>query len=260
MENKRASVVITRPLSGLLNALPLFPRERFSIYPCPTIKIRALRQNPVITDIFRQIPTFDFAIFTSQIAVTNTVDYLNALGFSLKQFNRLCVCAVGPITARRLNKFGIDVDIIPHRYTAQALAEVFPEMRTYAPRILFPRGNMSNPVLANELKRKGYRVTSPVLYITEPRSGIDGRAKYLIESEQADCIAFTSPSSVVAFKKLVGDGGFAALSKTATVAAIGSVTAAACAEAGALVAIQPEEYTIRALANEISSYFEIALR
>lgn len=253
MNQQRISVLITRPDEGLGAARRLLPE--FDVCPCPTINACEVRHSPKLDELFRLLPTFDFAIFTSQIAVAKTVGYLRDLGVGLEELHSMCVGAVGPMTAQALRDFGVESDVIPNKYTAQALADLFPIMHTHAPMVLFPRGNLSSKVLQDELTRKGYEVASPVIYRTMPRKHLEAEARQRIARERVERIAFTSPSSVIALKSILGDGDFQKLARTAAVAAIGPITSAACAEEGLHVSIQPEGYTIGELAVAIRGYF-----
>lgn len=254
MENQ-INVLFTRPLAGLRGALPMLPSNRFQVIPCPTIEIRSVSQTPSLDRIFAGIADFDFIVFTSQIAVLETLQYLRHIGVDPAQFYRISVCAVGPVVSQQLNKFGLTTNVMPNKYTAQALADLFPVMRTHAPKVLLPRGNKSSKVLEDSLTRKGYAVESPVLYTTETCTSLDGNAEKLIRHGQVDCIAFTSPSSVSALRSILGPETFNHVLKDVTVAAIGPVTSKACADAGLTTKIQPADYTLQTMARAIANHF-----
>src|SRR5690606_9186669 len=120
---------------------------------------------------------------------------------------------------------------------------------------LFPRGSRSTMVLENELTRKGYKVISPVLYETNPCPTLDESAKQIIYAREASCIAFTSPSSVMSLKSLMGEEDFNSLLKGVTIAAIGPATSKACADAGLSVKIQPASYTLQSMARAIVRHY-----
>lgn len=255
MENQLINVLITRPPAGLGSALHMLPSNRFHVYPCPTVTIHPVPQDPGLDEIFNRIAEFDFLVFTSQIAVIETFEYMRRIRIDPRQLYRLSVCAVGPVVSQQLNRFGLTANVMPNKYTAQALADLFPVMRTHSPKVLFPRGSRSETVLENELKRKGYKVVSPVLYVTDPRSSLDEEADKLIHARKADCIAFTAPSSVTAMRSLLGAENLDRLLKNVTIAAIDPVTTLACADAGLPVEIQPADYTLQAMARAIARHF-----
>ena len=71
-----------------------------------------------------------------------------------------------------------------------------------------------------------------------------------------DLLTFTSSATVHNFAALVGKEKFQELARKAVVAAIGPITAATLKEYGITPQVQPEEYTIPALAEAIVEYFE----
>ncbi len=259
MENQIVNVLVTRPRDGLGNALHMLPSNRFQVCPCPTITIRPVPRDPQLDEIFSRIEEFDFLVFTSQVAVIETLEYLHHVGINPRQLYRISICAVGPVVSQQLNRFGLTTNVMPNKYTAQALVDLFPVMRTHAPKVLFPRGNRSALVLESELKRKGYKVISPVLYVTDPRASLDEEAERLIYAGKADCVAFTSPSSVTAMRSLLGAENFNRLLEDVAIAAIGPVTSLACTNAGLSVKIQPADYTLQTMARAIARDFGYAI-
>lgn len=251
----RVNILFTRPISGLREAQLALPPEQFRVVPCPTIEIQPVALTTFLNELLHRVAEFDFAVFTSQAAVESTVEHMRSLRVGLEQFSRTCICAVGSVTAAKLQSLGIKVDVVPNKFTAKALADVFPTMRTHGPSVFFPRSNLSSDVLIDALVTKGYKVTSPVLYENRPCNRLEAGAERIIAAGRAHCLAFTSPSSVLAFKSLLGDEAFSGLIKKAAVAAIGPVTAAACAKAGVWQVTQPEHCTLRSLAMEIADIF-----
>jgi uroporphyrinogen III methyltransferase/synthase len=69
----------------------------------------------------KEVMKADAVIFTSSRSVKNLYA---AIGKELKQgLKNVKVCAIGPITARTLEDFGIKVDVVPSEYTVEACLE-----------------------------------------------------------------------------------------------------------------------------------------
>ena len=132
---------------------------------------------------------------------------------------------VGPGTAAALGRHGIRAALVPDRFVAEGLLDVFP-----APppdrvgRVLVAQAEAARPVLADGLRARGWKVVVVVAYRTVAATPDDD---VLADARLADAIAFTSGSSVDAY---VRAGGVAALPPV--VVAIGPVTAAAVARHG----------------------------
>lgn len=256
MRTDLVNVVITRDEYGLEDALNGLNSDRFKVCPCATISARPVPLSAALASTLRKIDTFDFVVFTSQHAVTETVAHLRRLDRHLAQLEHASVCAVGPVTAQLLARHGAPPKVMPSQYTAIALAELFPVMHRHSPRVLFLRGNWASDVIPRELHRKGYQVTSVVIYETSLRETFAVDAQRLITNGNADCIAFTSPSSVRALQSLLGSAEGAGRSRVPAIASIGPTTSAACAQAGLKVEIQPTNYTLRGLADAIARHFD----
>ncbi|MBO9554563.1 uroporphyrinogen-III synthase [Cellulomonas sp.] len=76
------------------------------------------------------------------------------------------VAAVGPGTARALREAGVEPYLVPRsESTAAALVAAWPAPDD-RPRVLFPRGDLAAPTLAEGLRARGWRVDDVVVYRT----------------------------------------------------------------------------------------------
>ena len=71
----------------------------------------------------------------------------------------------------------------------------------------------------------------------------------------ADCIAFTSSSTVRNLALLFDTHDLSSILGGLTIACIGEVTAATAAEYGLKVDIQPSEFNVKELARAIAEYY-----
>ena len=251
----KINILITRPAERLDDAINVLDESRFRVLPCPTVSLADVKRNPCLDKIFREVASFEFIVFTSQHAVSATMAYLDILDVRPVLLNNSCVCAVGPVTARELARHNVNTAVVPNEYTAQALAALFPPMRTYSPRVLFLKGNMATTLIADELAIKGYKVTSAVVYENHYNSELPRDATEVLLEGCARCMAFTSPSSVFALKRILGDAPFLSLLKNTVIAAIGPVTSGAFNTTGLSVTVQPQRYTLAALTSAIADHF-----
>src|SRR5690606_27637874 len=150
---------------------------------------------------------------------------------------------------------GVVANMMPQEYTAQSLADLFPRARSRGIKVLLTQGNRSPGLLERELGRKGYEVTSSVVYTTELRNSLDKRVEQMIYSKEADCIAFTSPSSVRALVSIIGPEIIKSLLEHVTISAIGPSTNKACNDAGLKVEILPTKYTMQGMVREITRFY-----
>lgn len=255
MSDLRFNVLISRPPEKLESVLKVLPSNRFNVHGCPTVDIHSNEAEASLGDIFSQIHMFDYMIFTSQYAVIETFERLQAKGIKPKHLDTIKICAVGPMVSQALSTYGYIAHMIPQHYTAQSLAELFSIVRSGALNVFLPRGNRSPQVLGGMLSKKGYVVVSPVLYTTELRNSLDTLSQTMIKSHKVDCFAFTSPSSVIALMSMLTTHlGIDAL-KNVAISAIGPSTYKACQDAGLKVDIMSNEYTVQGMARAITGFF-----
>jgi uroporphyrinogen III methyltransferase/synthase len=95
---------------------------------------------------------------------------------------------------------------------------------------------------------------APVYQVKKPED-IPEEARPFIESGQVDILTFASSATVHNFVALVGREKFQELAKHALVAAIGPITFATLQEYGITPQIQPEDYTIPALAAAVVDFY-----
>ncbi|HUP72856.1 MAG TPA: uroporphyrinogen-III synthase [Acidimicrobiales bacterium] len=152
------------------------------------------------------------------------------------------VAAIGPATAERLGDHGVTVALVPPRFVAESLVDVFPRGPG---KVLLTRAAVARDVLPDGLRAKGWTVDVVDAYRTIAPE-IDERQR----DEIASCaiVTFTSPSTVNNFVELLGVDAL-----PSTVACIGPITAAACGEHGIVVHVEAEVHTMAGLVDALTS-------
>ncbi|MEZ5270453.1 MAG: uroporphyrinogen-III C-methyltransferase [Microthrixaceae bacterium] len=156
------------------------------------------------------------------------------------------VAAIGPGTLEALERCGIRADLVPDRYVAEGLLEVFPAAAADGGRVLLPRAEVARDILVEGLVAKGWTVEVVPTYRTVP-APVDESLGEQVRS--ADAICFASSSSVTNFVAAYG------ASTPAVVAAIGPVTAARAAELGLEVSVVPQRSTIPDMVDALAEHF-----
>ena len=156
------------------------------------------------------------------------------------------VAAIGPGTAAALRERGVEADLVPESFVAEALAEAFPPPAAAGDRVLLPRAAVARDVLPAALGRKGYVVEVAEAYRTvRPPLADDVVASV----SGADAVTFTSSSTVTGWLETFG-----AERLPPVVACIGPVTAATARAAGIEVSLQAEQHTIAGLVQALASF------
>jgi uroporphyrinogen III methyltransferase/synthase len=154
------------------------------------------------------------------------------------------VAAIGSGTAAELARHHIVADLVPDRYVAESLLEVFP----YPPpertgRVLLARAEVARDVLPIGLTERGWQVDVVPAYRTVPARVGDHAREALAD---AHAVCFTSASTVENFV-----AAFGAEAAPPVVAAIGPITAEAARRAGIPVAVEAAEHSLDGLVQAL---------
>ena len=116
--------------------------------------------------------------------------------------NSRIVVAIGPKTKQRLVDRGIDVKMVPERYSSQGLVELFSKMdNPNGKKILIPRSEASNEFVERSLTTLKMVVNVFFLYTvrTSEITPVWKDFVLLLEQKKVDAIVFTSASNVRSF-------------------------------------------------------------
>jgi uroporphyrinogen III methyltransferase / synthase len=223
----------------------------------PAIKIVPPRSWDGMDKAIQNLENYRWLIFTSM----NGVDYffrrLYELGKDVRSIRDAKVAAIGPKTAEAVKGHGINSDIVPDEYRAEAVIEAFKDHELQHVNILIPRAQEAREILPEELRKMGARVDVVEAYRTiMPEEDAD-KLSAMIEKGEIDMATFTSSSTVLNFLNMFKDKKESMLQamKNVAVACIGPITAKTAEENGLNVTISPEDYTIEALTSAIVLYY-----
>ena len=170
----------------------------------------------------------DWIVVTSANGAARVLD---AMPGACRESSRFAV--VGPMTASVLERAGVQPDLIPTRFVAESLVEVFP---LGSGRVVVAQAAGARSVVASGVAAKGWHVDVVEAYRTVP---VMPTPEALAAAKASDAILFTSASTVTSFVDAAG-----AEAVPPVVVCIGPITAAAAADAGISVTAVPEEHTI----------------
>jgi uroporphyrinogen III methyltransferase / synthase len=254
------TVVITRAQEQASAFVAELERYGATVVPCPTIEIRALESYELLDEAIAHLYGYDWLIFTSSNGVEYFFQRLQVGARAAGDLDQLRVCAIGDATAERLRELQIHVDVIPEEFKAEG---VFTALETFVGgkealrnlNVLIPRASVARDYLPKALEQAGARVDVVPAYRTSLPGDLDrGRVAAML-SGSADCIAFTSSSTVRNLAQLFDTQDLSAMLSGVSIACIGDITATTAAEFGLSVDIQPQQFTIPALARAIADYF-----
>ncbi|HSB70221.1 MAG TPA: uroporphyrinogen-III C-methyltransferase [Candidatus Methylomirabilis sp.] len=247
-------ILVTRAREQASSFAQILEAEGAEVLEFPTIRIVPPESWAPLDEAIGRLRDYEWAIFTSANGVRFFWERLRHAGRDLRDLFGITVCAIGPATAEALLRLGVQADIVPAEFKAEALVEAIGVERVRGSRILLARAAEAREVIPEELARRGARVDVVPAYRTVKSTEDAAELRSLLREGKIHAITFTSSSTVKHFLDLVGDEA-ASLLDEVTVASIGPITAETAAKRGIVSHIVPESYTIPALADALVSHF-----
>ena len=230
------SVVVTRArtqASGLSERLRELGAE---VVEAPSIAIAdPADDGAALRAAVAGIAAYDWLVLTSVNGVERTFAHLP----DARLLAGVRVAAVGQGTADALGRRHVVADLVPPRFVADSLLEVFPEPPADGGRVLLATAEAARSLLPDGLRAAGWEVEVVDAYRTVP---VAPDAATVAAVEAADAVTFTSSSTVTNFCDAVGAGRVPPV-----VASIGPVTSATATGLGLTVAAEADPHTIDGL-------------
>ena len=226
-----------------------------TVLECPTIRLVGPENWQLLDLAIRELSGYDWVVLTSGNAVRYFFQRMDTLGLDARALALCKICAVGPKTADEIRSFGIKPDLVPTDYKAEGVVEEFSRLDMKGNRVLFPRADKARDVIQRELKRMGAHVDSPVAYRNVFPERLPPETLFALEKRSVDCITFTSSSTVQNLAAMLGEELMLDMLKGVAVASIGPITSKSCRDLGLKVDIEPESYTLDALADALEAHF-----
>ena len=195
---------------------------------------------------------FDWLFFTSKNAVRSFFAQV-ALG----QGKHPRIAVVGPATAQCVRDLGYTVDFISPEAHAESAARTFGEQYPCSGlSMLWPCGNLADPMLQTILEAGGAKVQPLVVYETSLKREFLPRERELLQPG-LDMLVFTSPSAVEAWIGAQTSLSMAQGNDTRpAIACLGPKTAQAALQLLGRVDVQARPHTLPALAEAVLHCFQ----
>ena len=250
-------ILVTRPRAQapeLVDRLAALGAEAIE---APAIRIVPPNDMQPLDDACAAAASFDWIVFTSANGVDAFVERAAAHGPGARALAGVRICAIGPATAARIARHGLQVDLAPSDHRGEGVSEALRAGRDLRKtRILLPRADIARPLLPDALRAAGADVTEVTAYRTIPAAGWPGGAvREMIMKNEIDAVTFTSASAVRSVVQSLGADRAVDLLGATVVAAIGPVTVRAARQLGVETTVMPSTYTVPALARALADYF-----
>ena len=197
---KRVAVTRTREQSGELKSR--LQRLGADVLELPLIQVRSAVEETVKTEIFEELGSYDWIVFSSPNGVRFFFEAFLKEFKDLRSMGFMRIAAVGPATAREIEKLHLEVEVMPEKHTGPALADALIETGSIEhAKLLIVKGNLGTDDLIKPLEEKWAIIDRFEVYRTEPTDLSNNPAATKFRELGAHAITFTSGSTARSFVK-----------------------------------------------------------
>ncbi|HMS25601.1 MAG TPA: uroporphyrinogen-III C-methyltransferase [Acidimicrobiia bacterium] len=240
-ENKKlfgTRVVVTRAREQQSQITSLLVDLGAEVIEAPTIEIDSIDfVIPDLTDV-------SYVIFTSANGVHITMKRLMEESIDARYFAHSSIAAMGSATADALKTYGLIADIVPGRFIAEDLVELFPVSSGVEKVVCFKATDVRD-VIEKELTAKRYSVENVDVYKTRIAEVSQATIE---EVRHADVITFASSSTVTNALQLFGHD---VISSIPVKVSIGPITSATMKENNLEVTREADPHTIEGIVDAV---------
>ena len=264
---KGKTIAVTRPREQAKETVRTIEERGGKSYLFPTIEIRGQQDLSAVKAFFNALSSgkVNYVVLMSVNGVQHLLEAAERLGVkeevktNLKDTMKI---AVGPKTAQEMEKNGINVDLIPEKYTSEGILQCLQQQHVKGKTIYIPRTSEAPPELAEKLRAMGNEVEEVYVYKSLIPSNRGLAQKFIknLSNDEIDAIIFTSALGVKNFftmlKQVISERKLKSLiEEKIIVVAIGPTTSKALAEKGIPVDVMPENHTFNEALDALVSYW-----
>ncbi len=203
-------ILVTRPRELISEMASRLREQGAEVLELPAIRIVPRECEGAMSDILKNLHTFDWLVFTSPSGVRVFFEDLKRCRLDIRHLSAVKIAVLGSGTGRELEKYGCYADLMPEKAYAQELGRALAPKCRGGEKILLFRAAVGSPELTEELKRvPEIKVEDLAAYDTvyETSPLVDVRAEF--EEQKTDYAVFTSASTVRGFAESVPGLDFA---------------------------------------------------
>jgi uroporphyrinogen-III synthase len=236
------------PLAGRRIALTRASAQSADVIELPLIKVSKDVDLDTLAEVFQEIGTYEWIIFTSVNGVKYFFEEFHRVYDDIRSFGLMRVAAVGEATAAAVREQHLRVELQPKKATGEELAKALIEREGMdSAKVLVITGNQNRETLVDKLEEARAIVDTLAVYKTEETDLSTDPLAGEFRSKGADAMLFASPSAVQSFFDQAPALKLAARAKRPITGSIGPTTTATMKQLGVPVDFEAEDATIDSL-------------
>jgi uroporphyrinogen III methyltransferase/synthase len=224
----------------------------------PMIEITDPPDADALTRAVARIGSYGWLLLTSSNGVERLRRALAQSSRDARAFGSAKIAAIGPKTARALERLGIRADLMAPEYVGESLArsivEVSRERDVHPRSALLLRALQAREALPEQLRAAGFEVDVVAAYETKALVSSGALLAERLGAGEVDAILFTSSSTVSSTLAALGTDARALLERTA-LASIGPITSGTLRQHGLSPTVEASVYTVEGVLDALERHF-----
>ncbi|WP_020677230.1 uroporphyrinogen-III C-methyltransferase [Geopsychrobacter electrodiphilus] len=247
--------LITRPRAQAATFVALLQAQGAETICIPTIEIATPEDWTPCDQSLARLGGYHGVILTSANGVEAFFGRMKHLGLDLRALAGVKIIAVGPKTAKEIEKYGLSPDLVPQNFRAEGVVEELLAAGVDGKRFLYPRTAIARELIPDSLTAAGAEVDAPIIYRTIATLEKRDMIRHLLESGELDAICFSSSSTFDNLQAMFGDE-LKTLQGGTKFFSIGPLTSGTIRKHGFEVALEPEQSTLDDLVGAMVDYYK----
>jgi uroporphyrinogen III methyltransferase/synthase len=218
----------------------------------PVIRLEPPDEHRALADALLELNSYDWLIFTSPNGVSTFFEHFFKAFDDMRDIGGVRIAAVGPATARELQKLHLKVDLMPKEATASALGDALTHYESIENlKLLLLRAEVAGKELPQKLEELGAIVDDVACYKTVPETDDRNGAAARLLKDGADWLTFASGSAVENFHARLNLNQLLTIHPKIKLASIGPETSKALTALGLSPALEAREHTMDGLVKAL---------
>jgi uroporphyrinogen-III synthase len=191
-------ILVPRPRKQAGELSQLLENYGAEVLEVPFIEIKEDYNRDIIANVFTDITSYEWVVFTSSNGVDLFFDLLDKAYEDIRSIGLLKIAAVGKATARAVRNHKLKVSLIPETANSNALADALIEYETLDNvKVLLVTGDKNSDVLFKRLQDEGRAIVDRLPLYKNIRTDLSQNKNFQrFKEEGVDCVLFTSSSTV----------------------------------------------------------------
>lgn len=193
------SVVVTRPLDKAGTLAQKLRQLGAMVVEAPCIAIKPPESKTTLHQLFNQIKSYSWLVFTSQNGVEQFMEQLLSQGQDCRALQGVKLAALGSQTAKALRNYGLLADFMPGVFSGIELAKGLIEQLSPTDKLCLLRAKQGNQEIVNAFVVNNISFTNVPVYETVFGEQVQPALMNLLQGEEKIIVTFTSGSTVDGF-------------------------------------------------------------